>query len=74
MTAPLRVALVGMGKMGRAIAALAPERNAEIVARLDRDAAAGELSSALDGADVAIEFTQPDAVVGNVALALSPTT
>lgn len=60
----VRVALVGMGKMGRAIDQLAPERNCEIVARLD----AGDrvTTSSLAGADVAIEFTTPDAAADNV--------
>ena len=64
MTAAPRVALVGLGKMGRALDQLAPERGLEVVARLD---SADTISrEALRGADVAIEFTTPDAVVGNI--------
>lgn len=62
--APLRVALVGMGKMGRTIDALAAERGIEIVARLDRDDRVER--GALGGADVAIEFSEPAAAVSNV--------
>lgn len=63
--APLRVALVGMGKMGRQLAALAPERRCEVVATLDADDPAPSKAT-LGGAEVAIEFTQPDAAVANV--------
>ena len=69
MTAPLRVALVGMGKMGRTIDALAAERGAEIVARLDRDDRVD--AAALSGADVAIDFTEPAAAVPNVRACLA---
>jgi 4-hydroxy-tetrahydrodipicolinate reductase len=63
VTAP-RVALVGMGRMGRALDQLAHERGLEVVARLDHGDAISR--DALRGADVAIEFTTPDAVVGNL--------
>ena len=63
--APLRIALVGMGKMGRQLASLAPERGCEVVATFDADDHAPTRTS-LAGAEVAIEFTQPDAAVGNV--------
>lgn len=62
-----RAALVGMGKMGKAIAELAPARGWEIVAALDRRAIAGGISrDALNGADVAIEFTVPDVATRNI--------
>ena len=61
----LRVALVGMGKMGRALRALAPERDCVVVAALDAGAAVTRES--LGGAQVAIEFTVPDAAAANVA-------
>jgi 4-hydroxy-tetrahydrodipicolinate reductase len=70
-TGPLRLALVGMGRMGRAIEALAPERGFTVVARLDAPEMARGLSSTdLNGADVAIEFTQPDAAVANAVACL----
>src|SRR5579862_4420916 len=57
-----KLAIVGYGKMGRLIEQLAPEHGFTIHARIDvhddiRQAA---------GADVAVEFSVPDAVVGNV--------
>jgi 4-hydroxy-tetrahydrodipicolinate reductase len=57
-----RLAIVGYGKMGRMIDSLAPEFGFEVQARIDID---GDLQQAV-GADVAIEFSIPDAVVGNV--------
>ena len=70
--APVRVALIGMGRMGRAIDALAPERGVHVVARLDalemqRGLTVGELC----GAQVAIEFTQPEAAIPNAVACLA---
>ncbi|MFL5618692.1 MAG: 4-hydroxy-tetrahydrodipicolinate reductase [Gemmatimonadaceae bacterium] len=61
------LALIGMGKMGRALATLAPERGFRVVAELDRAQAdyAGITRETLRGAQVAIEFTMPDAAPGN---------
>lgn len=61
------IALVGMGKMGRALAALAPERGFRVVAELDPARAdyAGITRDSLHGAQVAIEFTTPDAAPAN---------
>jgi 4-hydroxy-tetrahydrodipicolinate reductase len=53
-----------MGKMGRAIDRLAEERGIPVVARLDHGHTIDRES--LGGADVAIEFTEPKAAVGNV--------
>ena len=62
-----KLAIVGMGKMGRAIAELAPERGWEVVARLDEAEARRGLSRAvLGGADVAVEFTVPAAAPANI--------
>ena len=57
------VALVGMGRMGRTLRALAAERGMRVVATLDRGDAV--TAAALGGADVAIEFTEPASAVGN---------
>jgi len=62
-----RLALVGMGKMGKAIAELAPARDWEIVAQLGkREMAAGIARASLGNADVAIEFTEPAAAPSNI--------
>lgn len=68
--APVRIALIGMGRMGRALDALAPERGCEVVARLDAAEMSNGISAAdLHGAQVAIEFTTPESSVAN-AIAL----
>ncbi len=59
----MRVLLIGYGKMGRAIEAIALSRHHEIAGRIDTR----EQLLSFDGkADVAIEFTQPESVVGNL--------
>jgi 4-hydroxy-tetrahydrodipicolinate reductase len=63
-TAPA-LALIGMGKMGRAVRELAEERGWPIRAELTREG--GPLTAAhLAGADVAIEFSTPGAAVANI--------
>ena len=66
MIAP-RVALIGYGKMGRALRAMAVDRGWTVTGVVERDK--GGLS-ALAGADVAIEFTAPRAAVANIRAAL----
>ncbi len=62
-----RLALVGMGKMGHAIADLAPSRGWEVVARLDEaEVRRGITRESLNGADVAVEFSVPDAAPSNI--------
>jgi 4-hydroxy-tetrahydrodipicolinate reductase len=55
------LAIVGYGKMGRLIDQLAPEYGFTVTARVD----IGREES-LDGADVAVEFSMPSAVLGNI--------
>ena len=62
-----RLAIVGMGKMGHAIAQLAAERDCEVVARLDiAETQNGIDAKALNGAQVAVEFTTPGSAAANV--------
>ena len=62
-----RVAIVGMGKMGRAVAELAPARGWDVVARLDQaEMSAGITRATLGDADVAVEFTVPSAAPANI--------
>ncbi len=67
---PLRIALVGYGRMGQAVDAIAQAHGCEVAERLDihnnRDGEGIE-SSSLDGVQVAIEFSLGDAVATNVA-------
>lgn len=60
----MKVAIIGYGKMGKAIEAILIERGHSITHKLGRNDAwsAADLKSA----DVAIEFTQPDAAVKNL--------
>jgi 4-hydroxy-tetrahydrodipicolinate reductase len=70
----LDVALVGYGKMGRQVEEVARLRGHRITARIDP--AAGEpalrevSAESVAGAEVAIEFTEPGAVAGNVTALL----
>ena len=57
------LALIGMGRMGRALDDLAPSRGFRVVARLGRGVPVTRDS--LKGAEVAIEFTTPDAAAAN---------
>jgi len=62
-----RLAIVGMGKMGNAIAELAPSRGWDVVARLDEAEMVGTVTRAtLGNADVAVEFTVPSAAPSNI--------
>lgn len=62
-----RVAIVGMGKMGQAIAELAPQRGWEVVATIDAaEARAGITRASLGDADVVVEFSVPDAAPANI--------
>lgn len=62
----LPIALIGMGKMGRAIDLLATSHGCEVVARLGREEMRSLSSKSLCGARVAIEFTRPDFAWDNV--------
>jgi 4-hydroxy-tetrahydrodipicolinate reductase len=65
-TSVVRVALIGMGKMGKAIDALARDNGCEVVARLSsQDTKGGITREKLNGAQVAIEFTHPEHAVAN---------
>src|ERR1017187_4094107 len=57
----MRIAIVGYGKMGRLIEELAPGAGIEIAGRFD-------IGQPLEPGDfrVAVDFTMPDAIVGNV--------
>ena len=63
-----RLAIIGLGKMGKAVDQLARDRGFEVVARIERGTAVSPES--LNGAEVAIEFTTPAAAPVNVKAAL----
>jgi 4-hydroxy-tetrahydrodipicolinate reductase len=65
----VHVVIVGNGKMGKAIAALAEERGHivhAVIGRSENDGGCALVPEKLIGADVALEFTRPDAAPGNV--------
>ena len=63
----MRLAVVGMGKMGQAIAELARQRGWEVVATIGTaESQAGITRQTLAHADVAVEFSAPDAAPGNI--------
>jgi 4-hydroxy-tetrahydrodipicolinate reductase len=64
-----KLALLGYGKMGKAIEALAPLRGFEVRLVMDVDVNAEGLGITREnfaGVDVCIDFTTPDAVVENI--------
>lgn len=67
----VRIALIGMGRMGNAIDGLAAARSCDVVARLDEAHMSGGLTTELlAGAEVAIDFSQPAAAVDNAVACL----
>lgn len=61
----MKLALIGYGKMGREIEQIAKSRGHEIVSIIDVNNLADFESDAFKSADVAIEFTRPDAALDN---------
>lgn len=62
----MKIALIGYGKMGKAIEAIALQQGHEIVLRIDLENAADFTKENLSKADVAIEFTGPHSAVNNI--------
>ena len=61
----MKLALIGYGKMGKEIERIARSRGHEIVSIIDLDNQQDFTSEAFRSADVAIEFTNPQAAYGN---------
>jgi 4-hydroxy-tetrahydrodipicolinate reductase len=61
----MKIALIGYGKMGKMIEKIALSRGHEIVSIIDIDNQQDFNSPAFASADVAIEFTAPQAAFGN---------
>ena len=69
MLARMRIAIVGNGRMGKAVVALGSQRGHVIHTVVDSSDNAGGRAltrERLAGADVAIEFTRPEAAVSNL--------
>jgi 4-hydroxy-tetrahydrodipicolinate reductase len=68
-----RLAIIGEGKMGRTLVQLAPERGFLMSAMIDarnNEGGKGITHGSLNGADVAVEFTEPAAAVANIEAAI----
>jgi len=69
-----QLAIIGTGRMGQAVAALAPGMGWNVAVELDARSNAGGAGitrETLRGADVAIEFTEPDAAPANIRACLA---
>lgn len=62
----MKIALIGYGKMGKAIEAIALEQGHEVVLKIDLDNASDLNATNIAAADVAIEFTGPHSAVNNI--------
>lgn len=62
----MKIALLGYGRMGKAIERIATSRGHEIVAKIDKD----NPGDSFEYADVAINFSVPSAAVGNITHAI----
>lgn len=66
----MKIAIIGYGKMGKAVEIAAKTAQHEVVAIIDSAAAEATAeaisSEALNGAEVAIDFTHPDSVISNI--------
>ena len=62
----MNIALIGYGKMGKAIEEIAVGKGHKIVLKIDADNLADLNKSNLNKADVAIEFTQPESAFENI--------
>jgi 4-hydroxy-tetrahydrodipicolinate reductase len=62
----MRIALIGYGKMGKVIESIALSKHHQIVLKIDIGNPQDFTKANLQKADVAIEFTRPDAAVENI--------
>ena len=62
----MKIALLGYGKMGKAIEKIAEAKGHEIVYRVDMDNAYNFLPVSLQNVDVAIDFSMPTSAVDNI--------
>ncbi len=66
----MNIALIGYGKMGKAIEAVALEKNHRVVLKIDIDNRRDFTRENLAAADVAIEFSSPHSAFDNVMICL----
>jgi 4-hydroxy-tetrahydrodipicolinate reductase len=63
----MKIALIGYGKMGKAIEEIALQKGHEVVLRIHIDNTEEFTTESVQKADVAIEFTGPDSAFNNIA-------
>lgn len=66
----MKIALIGYGKMGKAIEEIALKRGHEIVLRVSIDNLEDKTLENIRAADVAIEFTGPESAFDNIILCM----
>jgi 4-hydroxy-tetrahydrodipicolinate reductase len=66
----MKIALLGYGKMGRAIEAIALQEGDEVILKIDADNTDALTPEAIVNADVAIEFSRPESAFDNIRLCL----
>src|ERR1700709_1366712 len=64
----MRIALIGYGKMGKAIERVAEAKGHEIILKIDLDNGFELTPENLRKADVAIEFTGPESAAANLLI------
>jgi 4-hydroxy-tetrahydrodipicolinate reductase len=62
----MRIALIGYGKMGKAIESIAVEKGHEVVLKIDINNVHDFTVANIQKADVAIEFTGPHSAANNI--------
>jgi 4-hydroxy-tetrahydrodipicolinate reductase len=62
----MKIALIGTGRMGKAIGDLATSRGHEVILKINEESRDKLTPEELSKADIAIEFTGPDAAVKNL--------
>jgi 4-hydroxy-tetrahydrodipicolinate reductase len=67
----MKIALIGYGKMGKAIEGIALRKGHEIILKIDLENRDDLTVENLKHADVAIEFSRPETAFGNIAACLS---
>ena len=65
-TKKLAIALIGYGKMGKAIEAIAVQKGHTVILRIDADNQDEFTAANLQQCDVAIEFTSPHSAIDNI--------
>ncbi len=67
----MKIAIIGYGKMGKMIDQIATAKGHKIVLKIDRENAQSLEEENLKKADVAIEFTRPEAAFHNISKCIS---